>query len=62
VANDRGFVYDDGTLIYLDSIPEVRAAGWTNLVPLDINDRGWITGWGRRGGSFSDTAFVLIPK
>jgi hypothetical protein len=42
-ANDKAFLYDNGTLIFLDDIPAVRAAGWTFLYPLDINDRGWIT-------------------
>jgi probable HAF family extracellular repeat protein len=56
------FVYDGGVLTMLDQIPEVRAAGFSWLVPTAINDRGWITGYGRRAGSFNDTAFVLMPK
>lgn len=60
VANGRGFLYEDGTLFYLDSNPAVTAAGWTNLTPLAINDRGWITGWGSHGSSMA--AFVLAPK
>ena len=59
-ANNKAFLYDNGTLIYLDDIPEVRAAGWTFLTPMDINDRGWITGYGSRGTGLA--GFVLIPK
>jgi probable HAF family extracellular repeat protein len=72
--NDRGtvigffegagsaFVYDRGVVTMLDQIPEVRAGGWSWLVPTAINDRGWITGYARRGTSHSDVAFVLMPK
>jgi len=59
-ANDKAFLYDNGTLLYLEDIPEVRAAGWTFLCPLDINDRGWITGYGSHGTGLA--GFVLIPK
>ena len=59
-ANDKAFLYDNGTLTYLDDIPAVRAAGWTFLNPTDINDRGWITGYGSRGTGLA--GFVLIPK
>lgn len=55
------FVYDNGVLTMLDQIPEVRAAGWSSLVPTAINDRGWITGYGRLGTT-TFTGFVLIPK
>jgi hypothetical protein len=71
--NDRGavvgnlggngsYLYEDGVVTRLESIPEVQAAGWTSLVPTDINDRGWITGWGTRVGGGSSKAFVLIPR
>ena len=59
---DTGFVYDNGVLTMLDQIPELRAEGWSWMVPTAINDRGWITGWGRRGASFQSIAFVLMPK
>jgi probable HAF family extracellular repeat protein len=69
--NDRGavvghlgqngsFLYDNGEVTLLESIPEVKAAGWTQLIPTGINNRGWITGYGRRPGE-SDKAFLLIP-
>ncbi len=68
--NDRGavvgsmdngsFLYDDGVLTRLESIPEVVAAGWTRLTPQGINDRGWIVGVGAKadGGH----AFILKPR
>jgi probable HAF family extracellular repeat protein len=61
VLNDQGFLYDDEKLVILENIPEVKAAGWTRLVPSAINDRGWITGKGLHSGSGLN-AFVLVPK
>ena len=76
--NDRGdvvgtmdcsasFLWEDGVLTRLESIPAVQAAGWTQLIPTDINDRGWIVGMGRKGAAVPPAsqvwqAFVLIPK
>ena len=71
--NDRGavvgdlgqngsYLYDNGAVIRLESIPEVRAGGWTRLIPTGINDRGWIAGWGMRSAGGSTKAFVLIPR
>jgi probable HAF family extracellular repeat protein len=55
-----GWLYTrDGTLTMLKDIPEVRAAGYTQLSPLGINDRGWIVGTGSKNGGQS---FVLMPK
>lgn len=57
------FVWEDGVTTPLEPLPEVQAAGWRALFVIDINDRGWITGWGWRvGGSFDGEGFVLIPK
>jgi probable HAF family extracellular repeat protein len=69
--NDRGaivgdlgqagsYLYENGEVTILESIPEVRAGGWRRLVPTAINNRGWITGWGSLPGQ-SDKAFLLIP-
>ena len=72
--NDRGdvvgqvgisgaaFLYSDGAVTRLDKLPLVVAAGWTILIPQDINDRGWITGFGYRNGSDLQEAFVLKPR
>jgi probable HAF family extracellular repeat protein len=71
--NDRGaivgdlgqngsYLYDNGVVTRLESIPEVQAGGWTRLIPTGINDRGWITGWGMRSGGGSTKAFVLMPR
>ena len=59
---DTAFVYDGGVLTMLRDIPEVQAGGWSWLVPTAINDRGWITGYGRKGPSFQSISFVLMPK
>jgi probable HAF family extracellular repeat protein len=63
---NASFVYDDGVVTRLESIPAVQAAGWTQLIPNDINDRGWIVGMGRKGPLVSPAqqewfAFVLKP-
>ena len=44
------------------SVPPRKAAGWSQLVPTGINDRGWITGYGYRGPSYNNVSFVLMPK
>jgi probable HAF family extracellular repeat protein len=49
IDGNASFLYDGGVLTRLESIPAVRAAGWTQLIPTDINDRGWIVGMGRMG-------------
>jgi len=54
------FLYKGGQLVMLEELPEVVAAGWTDLVVEDINDRGWITGYGRRNGGVQ--SFVLKPR
>ena len=68
--NDRGqvvgsmdngaFLYEDGAVTRLESIPEVAAAGWSRLSASGINDRGWIVGFGTRGNT--ESAFVLMPR
>ncbi|HET7729142.1 MAG TPA: hypothetical protein VFK48_03830 [Usitatibacter sp.] len=71
--NDRGvvagdtasgaFAWEDGVITWLEDIPEVRAAGWTRLFVLDINDRGEIAGWGwKAGGPAEGLAFLLSPR
>jgi len=59
----QGFLCQDGALTILNDIPEVQAAGWRQMFPQDINERGWIVGWGfKTGGSPNGEAFVLMPK
>jgi len=76
--NDRGdvigaidgagaFLLEDGELTRLDQLPAVRAAGWTQLLPTDINNRGWIVGRGLMNkplapGEWPFKAFVLKPN
>jgi probable HAF family extracellular repeat protein len=59
--DDNGFLYEDGELTLLENIPQVRAAGWTRLIPSAINERGWITGRGVHPAK-GFTAFVLVPR
>ena len=65
-ANNQGttsFVWEAGVMTPLEIIPEVQAAGWRSLFAMDINDRGWITGWGwKAGGSPDGEAFLLTPR
>jgi probable HAF family extracellular repeat protein len=61
LGQNGSYLYDDGDVTLLESIPEVQAGGWARLIPTGINNRGWITGWGIRPGR-SDRAFVLIPR
>lgn len=57
------FTWDDGVVTALNTLPEVKAAGWGSIFVTDINDRGWITGWGWPvGGNGSGEAFLLVPK
>ena len=56
----NSFLYDGGTLTILEQIPAVRAAGWTRLFPVAINDRGWIVGTGFSPAG--QRAFVLVPN
>lgn len=56
-----GWLYSNGTLTMLAQIPEVRAAGYTQIGPIAINDRGWITGTGYKPAT-GGQSFVLIPR
>jgi probable HAF family extracellular repeat protein len=59
----KGFLCDNGVLTILNDIPEVQAAGWRQMFPQDINEKGWIVGWGFKvGGSPNGDAFVLMPR
>lgn len=67
VHNGNGFLYEDGVLTRLGDIPAVRAAGWTQLIPMDMNDRGWIVGMGLTNapvppGGYPFKAFLLKPR
>ena len=56
-----GYLHEDGQVTLLDSLPAVRAAGFTRLIPFAINNRGWIVGGGIHADG-SSTAFLLIPR
>jgi probable HAF family extracellular repeat protein len=59
-SGGASFIYDSGTLTMVSDIPAMQ--GFTNVVLVDINDRGWITGYGRKAGVLNQVAFVLMPK
>ena len=46
LGGSRSFLYEDGAVTVLEAIDEVAAAGWVQLIPTAINDRGWIVGMG----------------
>jgi probable HAF family extracellular repeat protein len=56
------FVYQDGAAVRLEHFPNVRNAGWTRLHPVDINDLGWIVGYGYRKGMTGPRAFLVKPR
>jgi uncharacterized membrane protein len=59
-GNDAPAVlWRDGTLTALDSLPEVKAAGWSALEARDINDHDQIVGSGYHGEFVH--AFLLSP-
>jgi probable HAF family extracellular repeat protein len=61
LGQNGSYLYKDGVVTRLESIPEVQSAGWTSLIPTSINERGWIAGWGIRPGQ-SLQAVLLIPR
>lgn len=44
--NSESFIYTNGSLTSLMSIPEVINAGWSDIFVTDINNNGQIIGWG----------------
>ena len=62
-AGAKSFLYDErGGFLVLEDLPAVKAAGWTQLVPVAINDRGAIAGWGFRPGQLGARSFLLQPR
>ena len=59
VIGSNGYLLEDGVLTRLESIPGVREAGWARLFARDINDRGWIVGFGTHTDGSAATGFVL---
>ena len=61
IANGKAYLLDGGVLTILDDLPEVRAKGFSSpLIPLDINERGWIVGYGNTPAG--QRGFVLIAR
>lgn len=59
-TGQKAWLLDDGVLTYLDDLPEVRAKGFTSLTAVDLNERGWIVGWGNTPAG--QRGFLLIAK
>jgi len=59
-SEKRAFLWDNGRMIDLSSLPEVKAAGWSELIDaMGINDHGQIVGYGIRAGELRN--FLLTP-
>ena len=57
----RAFLWDHGKMIDLSSLPDVKAAGWSELTEaVGINDQGQIVGFGVREGK-GRFFFLLTP-
>ena len=56
-----GWLYSDGQLTILDEIPEVILAGFHELNPAQINNRGWIVGT-CKNASGAYRGFLLIKR
>jgi hypothetical protein len=60
-SESRAFLWDNGRMIDLSSLPEVKAAGWSELTnAMGINDHGQIVGYGLRAGELRN--FLLTPE
>jgi probable HAF family extracellular repeat protein len=62
-GNGRAALWqNNGTVVVLDQLPEVQAAGWVQLYQaFDINDSGWIVGIGSIANTGGTRAFLLRP-
>lgn len=56
----QGWLYSAGAFTDLNALPDVQAAGWSNLYPTAINDAGQIVGGAAIGGEAH--AFLLTRK
>jgi probable HAF family extracellular repeat protein len=59
----RAFVYRKGQLVQLDTLAQnLNEAGFASLdVAYDINDKGWIVGYGTTSDNLT-AAFVAVPE
>jgi probable HAF family extracellular repeat protein len=60
IGTAGSFLLSDGVLMRLETLPAVRAAGFTQVMPQEINERGWIAGWA--SGPAGTRAILLMPK
>jgi probable HAF family extracellular repeat protein len=61
-GSNRAFIfYNSGSsMLNLNSQTLINGTGWVFLSAEEINDAGYIVGWGTKGGSI--TAFILSPN
>jgi probable HAF family extracellular repeat protein len=61
--NDQyhAFIYRNGVVTDLNSLPDVRAARWGLAYAMKINDRGQIAGFGYRDLTGLRRIFILTP-
>lgn len=60
LAPGQSFLLSDGVLTRLDLLPALQAAGFTQFMPEEINERGWIVG-SAFGPTVGGRAVLLIP-
>jgi len=61
-SGDRGFVWTDATTGMVDlNTVLVNAAGWVVNTAFDINNQGWITGWGTINGEIRAVLLTPVP-
>jgi len=60
IGGSGAFLLSDGMLTRLETLPAVQAAGFTRVVPRQINDRGWIVGTASSNTKVSKV--LLVPR
>ncbi|TCS39346.1 putative HAF family extracellular repeat protein [Paucimonas lemoignei] len=58
----QAFLYENGRMINLNHLPEVRNSGWVLLEATAINNSGQIVGYGYIRGDERFRAFLLTPS
>ena len=61
-GSNRAFIFYNGgtSMVNLNSVTLVNGTGWVFQSAEEINDAGYIVGWGTKGGY--TTAFILSPN
>lgn len=58
--HNHAFLYTDGGMIDLSLLDSVIAAGWIELIPIDINNNGQIVGYGKLASDPSHLQSFLL--